>query len=109
MNRPRPTSSAPEEGLLHPVREIMHALLVAAELIVVEVVDDDVVRAALAVAQASWRLSPSACEELHAVRSLELSVLPRCAPALPSEVGDDALVVFQLRLYVPEQAYGGVL
>ena len=39
-----------EERLLHPVRKVMHQLLVAAQLVIVQVVDDDVVRTSLTVA-----------------------------------------------------------
>ena len=87
----------------------MHPLLVPAELVIVQVVDDDVVRPCLAVTQSTRRLPPSAGEELDSVRRLELALLPRAVGPLLPEVGDDALVVLQFRLYVAEQPDGAVL
>ena len=80
----------------------MNSLLVTAELVVVEVVDDDVVGSCLPVAQSTRRLPSSASEELDAAFGLELPLLPVAVGLLKSEVGDDALVELQLSLYVAE-------
>ena len=70
----------------------MYALLVSAELVVVEVVDDDVVWSSLAVTQSTRRLSTPTSEELDSAFGLELPLLPVAVGLLKAEVGDDALV-----------------
>ena len=42
-----------EQSLLHPVGEFLYALFVAAEFVIIKVIDDDIVRTGLTVAQAS--------------------------------------------------------
>ena len=87
----------------------MYALLISAEFVVVEVVDDDVVGSSLPVAQSTRRLPSSASEELDAAFGLELPLLPVAVGLLKSEVGYDALVELQLSLYVSEESVGRIL
>ena len=87
----------------------MHQLLVAAQLIVVQVIDDDVVRTSLTVAQTTGRLTATAGKELHTTLGLELALLPATVILLLPEVSDEPLVVFQLCLDVAEQSVGIVL
>ena len=95
--------------LLHPIGKVFDTFLVAAKLVVIEVVDDYVIRACLTFAQAAWRLSASAGQELDAGLCRKLPFLPVTDAFLLSEIGDEPLVEFQFRLYVREQAYGAVL
>ena len=106
---PAPHVEGAEEGLLDPVGHLADPALVAAELVVVEVVDDDVVGPGLPVPESSRRLPAPAGEELHPGVRPELAVQPRAAVFLLPEVGGEPAVGLQLRLYVAEQADGAVL
>ena len=108
MKRPRPTSSAPKSASLTQSVRSGHASGVAAELVVVEVVDDDVVGSGLALAQSARRLSAPAGEEIGAVFGGELAVGPVADGHLLAVVGNDALVVLELGLDVAQQSVGGV-
>lgn len=98
-----------EEGFLDPVGELADARGVLAELVVVEVVDDDVVGARGAVAQTAGALAAATGEEGGAVFGDELSFFPGSAASLLAVVGDVALVVLELGLEVGEQGAGVVL
>ena len=84
----------------------MHEFVVATELVVVEVVDDDVVGSRLTVAQTTRRLSTTAGKELDTALRLELTLLPAAFVLLLSEVGDEPLVVFELSLDVAKESVG---
>lgn len=98
-----------EQGLLDPVREALHAALVLAQLVVVEVVDRDVVGSSAAVTQAARGLSSAACEEGATVGRNETAFLPVARVVLHAEVGDIASVELQLGLQVAEQRLGILL
>ena len=98
-----------EQGLLDPVHKALHAALVFAQLVVVEVVDYDVVGSSAAVAQTARGLSSTACEECAAVGRDETAVLPVARVVLHAEVGDVASVELQLGLQVAEQRFGVLL
>ena len=82
----------------------MHPFLIAAQFVVIQVIDDDVVRTCFPVSQTTWRLSASASQEFHPVGRLELPILPGGIPLLLAEVGNDALVMFQFCLNIPRSA-----
>lgn len=65
----------------------MHPFLIAAQFVVIQVIDDDVVRTCFPVAQTTRRLSASASQEFHPVGCLELPILPGSIPLLLAEVG----------------------
>lgn len=65
----------------------MHPFLIAAQFVVIQVIDDDVVRTCFPVSQTTWRLSASASQEFHPVGRLELPILPGGIPLLLAEVG----------------------
>ena len=81
----------------------MHPFLIAAQFVVIQVIDDDVVRTCFPVSQTTWRLSASASQEFHPVGRLELPILPGGIPLLLAEVGNDALVMFQFCLNISQQ------
>ena len=87
-----------EERLLDPVGSLPDTLLVVAHLIVVEVVDDDVVRALLLLLESTGRLPSADSEPLDTAGGGALSLLPVAYVFLRAEVGNDPLIVLQLGL-----------
>ena len=71
-----PDIEGAEEGRFDPFGEVADSLLVATELVVVDIVDHDIVGACFAIAETARRLSTSAGKKLDAGGSLELAVLP---------------------------------
>ena len=98
-----------KQCLLDPCGEVCHAGLVAAELVIVEVIDNDVVGPALLVAQSAGALSASTGEEGHLTAGDKLAVGPHADVLLLAVVGNQALVVLQLGLDVAEERAGRVL
>ena len=87
-----------EERLLDPVGSLTDTLLIVAHLVVVEVVDDDVVRALLLLLESTGRLSPADGEPLDAAGGGELALLPVAHVLLRAEVGNESLVILQFGL-----------
>ena len=98
-----------EEGFFDPVGEVLDAGGVLAELVVVEIVDDDVVGAVGAVAQTAGTLTAAAGKEGGAVFGYEFAFFPGAAASLLAVVGDVALVVLELGLEVGKEGVGVVL
>ncbi len=92
-----------EESFFDPVGHFADAPFVAAEFIVVEVVDNDIVGSCFAVSESARRLSASASEELYTGGGFELSFRPRGVAFLESVVGDEALVVFEFGLNIAQE------
>ena len=91
-----------KKGFFYPVCNVMHPFLIAAQFVVIQVIDDDVVRTCFPVAQTTRRLSASASQEFHPVGRLELPILPGGIPLLLAEVGNDALVMLQFCLNISQ-------
>ncbi|MCF0176337.1 MAG: DUF853 family protein [Bacteroidales bacterium] len=75
----------------------------------IKVIEDDIVRSCLAAAQSTRRLATSAGEERNAVLGGKLALLPVAQVLLLTEVGYQALVELELRLYVSQQTLRRVL
>ena len=81
-----------EKSLLDPIGQILHALFISAQLVIVKVIDHDIVRARLAVTQTAWRLTATYGEKLGTALGLEFALGPFSEILLLTEVRDDALV-----------------
>ena len=89
-----------EKCLLHPICKLMDTPLVTAEFVVVEVVDDDIVRTRLTLTETTRRLPTATGQEIHPVLGGELTLRPVAERHLLPEVGNDALVILEFCLYV---------
>ena len=98
-----------EQCLLDPIREFPDTPLITAEFVVIQVIDDDIVRSCFTLTQTARRLSTAHGQELHAVSCGELALHPVAERHLFTVIGDDALVVLELRLDVPQETVGTVL
>ena len=98
-----------EKCLLHPVGEFADTPLVTAKFVVVEVVDDNVVRTRLTLTETTWRLPTATSQEIHPVLGGELTLRPVAERHLFAEISNDAFVILELRLNVTQQSVGGVL
>lgn len=98
-----------EKCLFHPVGEFADTPLVTAKFVVVEVVDDNVVRTRLTLTETTWRLPTATSQEIHPVLGGELTLRPVAERHLFAEISNDAFVILELRLNVTQQSVGGVL
>ena len=87
-----------EECLLDPVGSLPDTLFIVAHLVVVEVVDDDVVRALFLLLESTRRLSPADGKPLDTAGGGELALLPVAHVLLRTEVGNESLVILQFGL-----------
>ena len=99
-----------EEGRLYPGCKFTNSFFVLAELIVIKVIDDDVIRAGFPITETSGTLTATACQELDTAVRLEFSVGPVSSGRLLfSEVALEAIVVLQFCLDITKEAAGGIL
>ena len=87
-----------EQSLLHPIGQILYTLFIPAYLVIVQVVDDNIIRASLAVTETTGRLSTANSKELGTALGLEFSLKPRTEVFLLAEVGNQFLVEFKFGL-----------